>query len=95
MYDISDELYRITTCLVIDRIGDQGYISDVIEFEHDEMLCRLHLSAVIYRQTSVYPEGKITAISDIIPVWWEFHTYTSEGEEVLNTFSFNELRQYI
>jgi hypothetical protein len=95
MYDISEELYRMAVGLLLDRINEQRYICEVIEFEYKEILCHLHISAVIYQQTSLYPEGEITAISDIIPVWWEFHTYNSEDVEILNTFSFNELRQYI
>jgi hypothetical protein len=30
----------------------------------------------------------------MVPVWWEFHTFVN-GEEVLNNFSFNEMREYI
>ena len=30
-------------------------------------------------------------VEDMLPVWWEFHTYLG-GEEVLNDFSFGDLR---
>ena len=40
------------------------------------------------------PEGDRDAIADLGPVWWEFHT-AGDGGEVLNDFSFSELRTYL
>lgn len=39
------------------------------------------------------PEGESEVLSDMVPVWWEFRTVTEEGE-VINDFSFGELRKY-
>ena len=36
-------------------------------------------------------EGDRDVIADLVPVWWEFHT-TGDGGEVLNDFSFSDLR---
>ena len=62
--------------------------------EYGDVFCRMTLSAVIYRQSQPDEGCSICAITDIIPVWWEFHTFI-DGDEVLNDFSFNELREYI
>jgi hypothetical protein len=37
------------------------------------------------------PEGRTRPISDLVPVWWEFHTADCDAER-LNDFSFSELR---
>lgn len=94
MYDVSVQLYQQLYRLLSAEIGERGYYSGVLEFSFGEVDCSLHLSAVIYRKRDNFCEGGQSYISDIIPVWWEFHTNTSEGE-VLNNFSFNELRELI
>jgi len=53
------------------------------------------LSAVVYRYQESFPEGRIVDIIDnIVPVWWEFHTVTDEGE-VINDFDFAEFKEYL
>lgn len=34
-------------------------------------------------------------IVDVVPIWWEFHTYEDEGNgsEILNNFDFSKLKQ--
>jgi hypothetical protein len=39
-------------------------------------------------------QGVERVLSDLVPVWWEFHTYTL-NEEVINDLSFDELRKYV
>ena len=46
---------------------------------------------MLRRRELVMPEGRVRPISDLVPVWWEFHTADSEAER-LNDFSFSELR---
>lgn len=94
MYDVSTQLYHKVAELLLEDIGDDGYYYSDIDFCHDGIDCSLSLSAVIYRQRIESPDKSELIISDIIPVWWEFHTY-DEGSEILNTFSFNELRKII
>ena len=38
--------------------------------------------------------GYVGGVKDVVPVWWEFHTEAEDGE-MLNDFSFNELRKII
>lgn len=95
MYEVSSKLYFELSQRLIEALSADDYYSDSIEFEFDDVTCRLLVSAVIYSQSECLPEGReIRFISDIIPVWWEFHTFTEDGE-VINDFSFNELRNYI
>ena len=46
---------------------------------------------IVYRRRERLPEGDRDAIADLVPVWWEFHTAVNGGE-VLNDFSFSEVR---
>ena len=94
MYDVLPELYREVANKIIEHVGRRGYYSGVLDFEWESVECRMVLSAVVYRRTEHYPEGERSVVADMVPVWWEFHTYVN-GEEVLNNFSFNEMREYI
>ena len=51
-------------------------------------------SVIVYRRVERLPEGDRDVIADLVPVWWEFHT-ADDGGEVLNDFSFSELRAYL
>lgn len=94
MYDVLPELYREVATKIIEHVGRRGYYSGVLDFEWESVECRMVLSAVVYRRTEQYPEGERSVITDMVPVWWEFLTFVN-GEEVLNNFSFNEMREYI
>lgn len=94
MYNILPELYREVVVKILDEIGSRDYYSGSFDFESEDVSCRIVLSAVIYRDNVHYPEGEYSLVKDIVPVWWEFHTYL-DGNECLNNFSFNELREYI
>lgn len=82
-------LYRLC-----DAIGDEDYFSGSICFQADKIECRLAGSWIIYRNRVSYPEGDAEEVSDLIPVWWEFHT-TLDSVELLNNFQFDELRTYL
>ena len=94
MYDVLPELYQEVATKIIEQVGRRGYYSDALDFEWSGVECHMVLSAVVYRRTEQYPEGESSVVADMVPVWWEFHTFVN-GEEVLNNFSFNEMREYI
>ena len=95
MYTISSKVYLEVAERLSALIGSLNYYSGWFEFESDELSCRMVLSIFIHRHKETLPEGRVVDVIDnIIPVWWEFHTYV-DGEEVLNNFSFNELREFI
>lgn len=94
MYDILPELYREVATQIIERTCNRDYYSGTFDFEWEDVECHMVLSAVVYYKEVCYPEGLFDVVSDLSPVWWEFHTYR-DGEEILNNFSFNEMREYL
>ena len=94
MYTISSKLYHQLAVHLVEQVGERGYYSGRFEFEFEGVWCEMILSAVVYRQNKPDEWASVCAVEDMIPVWWEFHTYM-DGEEMLNDLSFNELRGYI
>ena len=91
IYSVSSELYEEVKARLVDAIDDRGYFSGHIAFAHEGWECRLVVSCFVYRRERVLPEGIVREVSDLVPVWWEFHTADSEAER-LNDFSFSTLR---
>ena len=94
MYTISSKLYHHLASHLVELVGQRGYYSGSFEFEFDGVWCEMTLSAVVYHQSQPDEGYNSCAVTDMIPVWWEFHTFV-DGDEVLNDMSFNELREYI
>lgn len=94
MYTILPKLYQHVATHLVDLAGQRGYYSGAIEFEFEGVFCEMTLSAVVYHQSQPDVGYTHCSVTDMIPVWWEFHTY-QDDEELLNDFSFNELRCYI
>ena len=92
MYDVLPELYREVANKIIEHVGRRGYYSGALDFEWESVECRMVLSAVVYRRTEHYPEGERSVVADMVPVWWEFHSVTIDGEQ-LNDFDFELLRR--
>lgn len=92
--NITERQYREIAKKIIEEIVGRNYFSGSFEFEWEEYSARMLTTLIIYYTQVSRPEGEATIISDVIPVWWELHTMGEEGE-VLNDFSFNELRNYI
>ena len=94
MYTILSKLYHHLASHLVELVGQRGYYSGSFEFEFDGVWCEMTLSAVVYHQSEPDEGYNSCAVTDMIPVWWEFHTFV-DGDEVLNDMSFNELREYI
>lgn len=92
MYLVSAELYDLAADLLVERIDRSDYFSGTVEFEYGGVECRLTASVIVYRRREVLPEGEYDRISDLVPVWWEFHTMIG-GVERLNDFTFSEIRE--
>ena len=56
--------------------------------------CRFTASVIVYRTRLSQPEGDAEPVSDLVPVWWEFHTFSAEGE-MLNDFDFSEMKRFV
>lgn len=95
MYTVSDRLIQVLADELLSRIGRNDYYSGSFDFEFEDICCQMVLSAVVYRDYYEDFEGSGYCVSDLSPVWWEFHTYDEEGDEILNDFSFNYLREHI
>ncbi|MCM1301444.1 MAG: hypothetical protein NC250_04660 [Alistipes senegalensis] len=91
LYSVSPALYEETYSRLAEAIGGRNYFSGSISFPFEHATCRLTTSVIVYRRTESLPEGDFEVIHDLVPVWWEFHTETDEGE-VPNDFSFSGLR---
>ena len=87
IYSVSTELYLEVAARLAEAIGGGSYFS----FAFGDTECRLTASVIVYRRVERLPEGDRDVIADLVPVWWEFHT-AGDGGEVLNDFSFSELR---
>ena len=94
MYSVSDQLYAEVTARLRAAIGDKGYFSGSVDGETDEVAWRLTAWVLVYRRRVPLPEGDEERITDLVPVWWEFHTVVPEGE-ILNDFSFGDVRDAI
>lgn len=94
MYIVSTRLYEEIAARLLVAIGRDGYFSGSVAFAFEETDCKLTASLVICRRTEELPEGRVERISDVVPVWWEFST-VCEGTEVLNDFSFRDLKEFL
>lgn len=92
IYSVSSELYSETARRLTEAVGAESYFSGSLAFESEGVACRLVASIIVYRRREACPEGTTATISDLVPVWWEFHTASGE-EEVPNDFSFGEVRK--
>lgn len=94
MYTISSQLYDCTARNLLEAVDGRNYFSGSVDFNFGDIECRLTASLIIYRSKRSLPEGDVDVISDIVPVWWEFHTSNAE-DEMLNDFSFGDLKRYL
>ncbi len=93
-YQVSTQLYVEVATRLQEAIDDENYFSGTLQFRFGEVECRLLTSVIVYRKPLRRPEGEFDAISDLIPVWWEFHTVGDQGE-LLNDFDFSQLLFYL
>jgi len=91
IHSVSSELYAETLLRLIEAVGARSYFSGTVSFPFGGVGCRLTVSVIVYRECRSLPEGAREVVTDLVPVWWEFHT-TVDGEERINDFSFGCLR---
>lgn len=94
MTEISDSVYRAVAGRLLAAIGRNDYFNGRIELDIDGCRASLLATLIIYRTPLRSPEGTGRPIADVVPVWWEFSLW-NQGEELLNDFSFNELRKLL
>lgn len=91
IYSVSSELYLEAAARLKETVGGSNYFSGTFVFPFGEVECRFTGSVIVCRRCESLPEGEYERIADLVPVWWEFHTFT-DGGEVFNDFSFGVLR---
>lgn len=91
--EITDADYRLVANRLLNAIGSCDYFNGTVKCCHDDFYSSLTVSLLIYK-TSPTPIVAMNDTTDIIPVWWEFHTTTPEGE-IMNDFSFSTLKEYL
>lgn len=94
IYSVSSELYLEAASRLLEAIGAGSYFSGSLTFPFGDTECRLTASVIVYRQCESLPEGDREVISDLVPVWWEFHITETCGE-VPNDFSFSGLKAFL
>ncbi len=93
-FEVPLELYDEIRTRLTEAVGDDNYFSGTLAFPFEGISCRLRASVIVYRRTERLPEGTFSVIDDLVPVWWEFHTESDDAGEMLNDFSFDELRRF-
>ena len=94
MYSVLPELYHEAAVRLADAVDGENYFSGSLVFRFGDTDCRFTASVIVYRERVAQPEGSSEPITDLVPVWWEFHTVGAEGE-MLNDFEFSELKHYL
>ena len=86
IFEFSPEDYSQVANQLLEEIGERQFLSTTLTVELDTFDATFIATLIVYRTS----EGDIR---DVVPVWWEMHTCESDTcEEVLNDFSFGELR---
>ena len=91
---IEDRIYEALAQEFREKIGARDYIKTTVEVKEGDRFFRLTLTAILYRRTECRPEGTVDVVSDVVPMWWELHSFIDE-EEVLNDASFVCLKLHI
>ena len=89
MYSVSPELYQEVAARLADAVDGENYFSGSLAFRFGDTA-----SVIVYRTRLSQPEGDAEPVSDLVPVWWEFHTFSAEGE-MLNDFDFSEMKRFV
>lgn len=94
---IEPEIYEQLANELLEHIGARDCIEhETIEIEKDDFIYELTTTAVVYHKKYSAPDYEGSYVSDVIPVWWELHTFKGESaEECLNDGKFDEIRKLI
>lgn len=97
VFHIENKIYKDITEQLTELIGGNDYIRATrINIEDGDISHTFDITAIIYHELFSAPDGCWSEISDIIPIWHEFHTYEgAEMIEKLNDFSIDNLKKYM
>ena len=80
MLNIPVSVYEEVADRLREALGMKDYFSGSIEAHDDDYDYRLTATLIVYRRRDGYAGCEFEAIDDLVPVWWEFHSYDMEGE---------------
>ncbi|MFI3258615.1 MAG: hypothetical protein R3Y16_00800, partial [Rikenellaceae bacterium] len=93
MYIFTSNEYKELSERLRESISSLNFYSGVVEFETDNVEIRFIATIMVYFRRDHYPEGEVNTLIDMVPVWWEMHTTTLDGD-VINDFDFTTLKEY-
>lgn len=91
MYFFKSEIYEELSSEIRRSLQNTCYFSGSAEVGDGDTVCRLVASLIIYRRKVAPLSDERDTIVNVVPVWWECHTF-ADGEEVGNDFDFDEFR---
>lgn len=97
MVAVTDSDYAVIAAKLLGSIGSADYYNGTVEHEFGEYNTVLRTTLIIYREPLLDPADasrSATRITDIVPVWWEFHLY-GPGGELLTDFCWHTLRDFL
>ena len=95
---ITDEVYAELAQMIVDHISVDydDSISKRFEYETDDMMYNLDISAFVYWRRETAPDGEWDEIANIVPIWVEMRTTNIETEkEIINDMTFDRLKDFI
>lgn len=91
---IEPEIYEQLANELLERIGERDYFKDVtFGFEKAGVIYEMTTTGIVYREKDSAPDYEGSYVSDIVPVWWELHSFRGE-EEVPNDATFDCIKEY-
>ena len=88
MVTINDVIYRDIAALLLTKLEGKDFFNGTVEYDTDEFYSVLHCTLIVCRSPST------DRILSVLPVWWEYNLYMSDGEQ-LTDFSWNELNGFL
>lgn len=97
MIEITDNHYRAVAKRLLETIGKADFFNGTVVVNGADYQAQLRATLLIYHTPRRDPADlshATTDITDIVPVWWEHHMQTADGE-VLNDFCWLEFKKYL
>ncbi|MBQ5752675.1 MAG: hypothetical protein IIV91_00500 [Alistipes sp.] len=91
MYEIPINVYDELACKICSSLSTIHYFNGTVTADDGEADHTLRATIIIYRRRVSVSDDELDTIIDAVPVWWECHTLTDDGE-VCNDFDFALLR---
>ena len=93
---IGERIYKALAEQLREIIEVQDQCSTTIELPDGEITCRFTFTAFIYCENVSAPDGIWSEVKDVVPVWWELHTYVGpDMVERLHDATFDKLKTFL